>query len=240
MHNDIQTRDGRADFDFLMGSWTVKHRRLRERLTACTDWETFDGTSTCRTILDSLGNVEEGRFFRETGTSQGVALRLFDVETQLWRIYWADGSRGMLDTPMVGKFEGNRGEFYAQEMYGKQAIFCRFLWTIHSQTACRWEQAFSVDAGKTWETNWVMDFTRVADALVKSVPDAQVVLRGNDVSSDNPRFGSVGLIAIASSADGCGHGATARSEYPNLAPLYHHAPRPRNTHQFRTWEERLL
>ena len=23
----------------------------------------------------------------------------------------------------------------------------------------RWEQAFSDDGGRTWETNWVMDFT---------------------------------------------------------------------------------
>jgi hypothetical protein len=27
--------DGRADFDFLAGCWTVAHRRLRERLTGC-------------------------------------------------------------------------------------------------------------------------------------------------------------------------------------------------------------
>jgi hypothetical protein len=24
----------------------------------------------------------------------------------------------------------------------------------------RWEQAFSDDAGKSWETNWTMDFRR--------------------------------------------------------------------------------
>jgi hypothetical protein len=27
--------------------------------------------------------------------------------------------------------------------------------------SCRWRQAFSADGGKTWETNWIMDFTRV-------------------------------------------------------------------------------
>jgi hypothetical protein len=26
--------------------------------------------------------------------------------------------------------------------------------------AGRWEQAFSADGGKTWETNWIMQFTR--------------------------------------------------------------------------------
>jgi hypothetical protein len=24
----------------------------------------------------------------------------------------------------------------------------------------RWEQAFSGDGGETWETNWIMEFTR--------------------------------------------------------------------------------
>jgi hypothetical protein len=25
----------------------------------------------------------------------------------------------------------------------------------------RWEQAFSADGGANWETNWIMNFTRV-------------------------------------------------------------------------------
>jgi len=28
-------------------------------------------------------------------------------------------------------------------------------------TSCHWEQAFSPDGGKTWETNWVQDLNRV-------------------------------------------------------------------------------
>jgi hypothetical protein len=27
-------------------------------------------------------------------------------------------------------------------------------------SSCAWEQAFSVDRGETWETNWTMSFTR--------------------------------------------------------------------------------
>lgn len=36
----------------------------------------------------------------------------------------------------------------------------RFEWTRPHSDAPRWEQAFSPDGGRTWETNWVMNFTR--------------------------------------------------------------------------------
>ena len=36
----------------------------------------------------------------------------------------------------------------------------RFTWSGVEGPTPRWEQAFSTDGGSTWETNWVMDFTR--------------------------------------------------------------------------------
>jgi hypothetical protein len=36
----------------------------------------------------------------------------------------------------------------------------RFTWDHISEEAARWQQAFSSDAGLTWETNWIMEFTR--------------------------------------------------------------------------------
>jgi hypothetical protein len=59
---------------------------------------------------------------------------------------------------MIGKFEGNTGTFFGDEEVHGRKVLCRFLWT--SGDAPRWEQAFSDDDGKTWETNWVMEFTR--------------------------------------------------------------------------------
>ncbi len=31
------------DWDWLIGEWSVKHRRLRDRLAGCTDWDEFGG-----------------------------------------------------------------------------------------------------------------------------------------------------------------------------------------------------
>jgi hypothetical protein len=38
----------------------------------------------------------------------------------------------------------------------------RFVWSQITATSARWEQAYSPDAGKTWETNWVMEFRRAS------------------------------------------------------------------------------
>ena len=40
-------------------------------------------------------------------------------------------------------------------------ILVRFLWSDITKTTCRWEQAFSVDDGATWEVNWIMESTRI-------------------------------------------------------------------------------
>jgi hypothetical protein len=71
-------RDGRADFDFLMGSWTVQHRRLRERLKGSTSWEEFAGTSTARPLLGGLGNIDECIMERASGRLEGTSIRFYN------------------------------------------------------------------------------------------------------------------------------------------------------------------
>jgi len=41
-----QNLSGLHDFDFLVGSWRVHHRRLKERLANSHDWQEFEGTCT--------------------------------------------------------------------------------------------------------------------------------------------------------------------------------------------------
>ncbi|MBC7813659.1 MAG: DUF1579 domain-containing protein [Burkholderiales bacterium] len=161
MQADVNVQDGRLDFDFWMGKWKGFNRRLNGRLKGATEWEEFECTAEARKILNGLGNFDEVTFNRASGKIHGGAMRLFDVATQQWRIYWADGSSGILDVPMVGSFKDGRGTFYAQEMFEGQPIFSRFIWIPKDDNNCRWEQAFSPDGGASWETNWTMDYTRI-------------------------------------------------------------------------------
>jgi hypothetical protein len=64
----------------------------------------------------------------------------------------------------VGEFKNGRGEFYDQESYQGRAILVRGIWSNITPNAHRYEQAFSQDGGKTWETNFVADLTRIKPA----------------------------------------------------------------------------
>lgn len=155
--------DGRNDFDFFIGTWTVRHRMLRERLKGSTNWEEFGGTTTARKLLDGLGNIDEITLERESGLAHAMTVRLFDPKTRQWSLYWASSVSGWnWQLPQIGGFTEGRGEFYAHEPFERRYIFSRFIWTSSGPSACRWEQAFSDDAGRTWETNWTMDFQRIS------------------------------------------------------------------------------
>ena len=152
-----------SDFDFIFGTWTVHHRRLVKRLAGCTDWQTFGGTSRAWALLDGHGTVDDNTIDLPAGPYRAATLRGYDPATRQWSIWWLDGRMpGELGVPMVGSFEGGVGTFYADELFEGRPIRVRFLWTRTESASPRWEQAFSEDGGRTWETNWEMDFTRVA------------------------------------------------------------------------------
>jgi len=153
--------DGRNDFDFLLGTWKVYHRSLKQRLKGSTEWQEFYGDTVCRKILNGLGNLDENIIHRETGLVHAMTLRLFNPTSREWSIYWSTDLTGTLDVPMIGGFKDGRGEFYSQEVFEGQHIYNRFIWSKLTANSCQWEQAFSIDGGKTWETNWIMEFERV-------------------------------------------------------------------------------
>lgn len=154
--------DPSQDFDFQIGRWTVKHRRLAERLSNSTVWEDFDGICTMAKVLGGNGNVEDNVLHIASGTYRAVALRSFDASTQRWAIWWLDSrSPHSLDVPVIGRFEDGIGAFYASDTLGGILVRVRFLWLRTDTAAPRWEQAMSADDGKSWETNWTMDFHRV-------------------------------------------------------------------------------
>ena len=130
-------------------------------MTGCTDWTEFSGTSSTRKILEGFGNVEDNVLNFPDGEVKAAAFRSFDAKSQRWAIWWLDGrAPHHLDVPVVGSFDGKVGTFLANDNLDGRPIVVRFTWHANSGENPVWEQAFSDDGGKTWETNWVMEFAR--------------------------------------------------------------------------------
>ena len=151
---------GSHGFDFEFGTWRVHHRIKRPG----GEWIEFDGTCTDRPLMEGAMNVEEHVFERPTGTTRGVALRAYDAKTQTWAIWWVDSRdpHGALDPPVKGRFVDGVGTFYSDGTFDGRPMRTRYTWSRITATSALWEQAYSYDAGATWDTNWVMTFRRVS------------------------------------------------------------------------------
>jgi len=141
------------DFDYLVGNWTLKNRKLASRLTHSTEWQSFESRVEMHQILGGMGNIDKYTDEASGKPYEGVALRLFNPKTRLWSIYWADGNSGTLDPPVVGSFEKKIGHFFARDTYRGTPVIVVFRWDVRNPERPIWSQAFSTDEGKTWEWN---------------------------------------------------------------------------------------
>jgi hypothetical protein len=158
-----QERDGQHDFDFEIGTWTTRLRRLERPLSGSTSWVEYEGTSVVRKVWDGRANLVELDVEGPPGRIVGLNLRLYNPESRQWSLHFASARNGMLVPPVIGEFTDGRGEFYGQEMFDGRLIFVRFIITVLGPDSARFEQAFSDDGGQTWEENWIAIDTRVKE-----------------------------------------------------------------------------
>jgi len=148
------------DFSFEDGHWTVRHRTLRKRLAGNDEWHEFNGTTEAGPLMGGLGCYEDNILDAPTGRYRAAALRRFDPETRLWSIWWWDERSSAIDPPVIGKFENGIGTFFGDSTWDGKPIKVRFIWDMPVPGVPHWRQAFSLDGGASWETNWYMEFRR--------------------------------------------------------------------------------
>ena len=175
----VAVRDGSHDFDFIYGKWSMPNHRLKQRLVGSHDWANFVTCDEGRPLPGGIGNTDYWRasYWKDF---VGVTVRTYDPKTGLWRIYWVDNtfSEGVLQPPVIGKFDGKVGIFEGSDTYNGLPVTVRFTWTVDqkglpaqeqwerdlnprgARVVAKWEQAFSTDGGKTWETNWYNEFVK--------------------------------------------------------------------------------
>ena len=156
-------RDGEHDFDWEFGTWTTKVRVLRNPLSgAAPDWAEYQGTSVIRPIAGGRFNLVELSVEGPAGRIEGASLRLYNPQAHRWSLNYANVRSGILTAPVEGGFDGHgRGIFYANDVLDGRDIRVRFVITDVSRTQGHFEQSYSADDGKTWETNWVADDTLI-------------------------------------------------------------------------------
>ncbi|ABC82440.1 hypothetical protein [Anaeromyxobacter dehalogenans] len=158
-----QARDGQHDFDFEIGTWKTRLKRLKAPLTGSTTWLEYEGTTVVRKVWGGRANLVELDAAGPAGRLELLSLRLYNPASRQWSLNVASVRGGTLGPPTVGEFKDGRGEFYSMETMDGRAVLVRFVVSDVTADSCRFEQAFSVDGGKTWEVNWVAVDTRVKD-----------------------------------------------------------------------------
>jgi len=150
-----------SDFDYFLGDWKVKHRRLKERLVGSTEWEEYQGTTHCVAILGGIANFNDSITHRAGTTYRSLGLRAFDAKTNVWTDWSLDGRNPtQVTVDGVGKFVNGVGTFFADDTFAGKPIRVRGTFSSISPHEARWEQAFSPDGERTWETNYVMQYLR--------------------------------------------------------------------------------
>ena len=158
-----QLRDGEHDFDFEIGLWKTHLRRLVRPLSGSTTWVEYEGTSKVSKVLDGRANLVELKVAGPAGRIEGLSLRLYNPQSHQWSLNFANINQGTLTSPTIGEFKDGRGEFFNQDTLNGRSILVRFVISDITPTSCRFEQAFSVDGGKTWEVNWIAIDTRLKE-----------------------------------------------------------------------------
>jgi hypothetical protein len=148
-----------SDFNFIGGSWDSRQRRLVKPLSGSDDWYEFDATLECQVLLDGAATFDVLR--APDRDLEGITLRLYSPQEQVWRIWWASkNSGGQLDVPVVGRFADGIGTFECADTFEGTPVRVRYVWSQVDTPHPEWRQAFSTDEGQTWEVNWMATFRR--------------------------------------------------------------------------------
>ena len=153
--------DGEHDFDWEIGTWKTQLKRRLHPLTGSNEWVEYEGTTTVRKVWDGAANLVELDVKGSAGRIEGLSLRLYNPESHQWSLNFANRSMGMLVPPTIGEFKNGRGEFYNSDTLNGRAILVRFIMSDVTPDSARFEQSFSADGGKTWESNWIAVDTRL-------------------------------------------------------------------------------
>lgn len=157
----VPLRDGAHDFDFNLGTWHTSIRRLVHPLSGDPAAVEMSGTVTVRPVWGGRAQLEEIEVDGPKGHWQGATLFLYNPKSRQWSQTFMDSS-DPVPSSTVGSFASGRGELYGQDTVDGRMVLVRGTWSDITRDAHRYEEAYSADGGRTWETAFSARLQRVA------------------------------------------------------------------------------
>jgi hypothetical protein len=161
--------DGQHDFDFNFGVWKTHVSRLLDPFGGRSRAE-YDGTSVVSKVWGGRASLFELEVDGPAGHIEGAGLRLYNPQSGQWNLNWTSSRDGQPQPTMYGRFVGGRGEFFDHEVVDGHNVLVRNTFSGIKPDFARFEQAYSTDGGRTWETNWIMTFARAPDGEAVARP----------------------------------------------------------------------
>ena len=138
--------DGRHDFDFEIGTWTLSPGGADHVVR-----ELWFGATIAQLIVS-----------KPTPHVRGSLLKLYDPARRVWNIYWADAGDGSLSSPLTGRFRDGVGTFVGIDTSGGTRASIRIVYDHIAQRSFRTLQSESTDGGNTWSRPTVKTYARSA------------------------------------------------------------------------------
>ncbi len=159
--DDPQHADGAAAFDYLIGSWWVRHRFWSERTGR---WLRLQGPYRLEPLLDGSANLDRAEIAdMPPYPFIGSSIRVYDPGEERWSIGWIDNLSHAFGVIVSGAMRGGRGEFHGTRPGRAGTQLVRFRWRFLAPDRARWIQGVSDDDGATWRATWAMSFRREPD-----------------------------------------------------------------------------
>lgn len=146
----VPARDGSHDFDFDVGIWRTEIVRRLDPFSNSEATVKLTGTVTVRSVWSGKAQVEEIIADGPKGRWEGMTVFLYDPETRQWSMNFANSSVGKITSPMIGSFEGGRGELLGSDIVDGVRIRVRAVWSDFTPTSHKYEEYYSSDDGRSW------------------------------------------------------------------------------------------
>ena len=127
--------DGRHDFDFELGTWSMApsgNIHVVRKL--------WDGATIAQLVVPA-----------PAPHVRGSLLSLYDPSAHLWNVYWADANDGSLSKPLTGGFRNGIGTFIGPDTRAGRSILVRVVYDRITAHSFRTVQSESTDGGRTWK-----------------------------------------------------------------------------------------